>query len=63
MGVLTYLSNDQLAAQGGWGEALAAFVDDLVTYPAAILKGPVWEWRYASWAASWIGIGFSWTPT
>lgn len=31
---------DQLA-EGGWEEALEGFVDDFVTYPAAILKGPI----------------------
>ena len=27
--------------QGGWGEAFNEFITDLVTYPAAFLKGPV----------------------
>ena len=27
--------------QGGWGEAFNDFVTDLVTYPAAVIKGPV----------------------
>lgn len=27
--------------QGGWGEAFNDFITDLVTYPAAIIKGPV----------------------
>lgn len=29
--------------EGGWVEAMAAFLDDLVTYPTAFLKAPVWE--------------------
>lgn len=32
--------NDQFA-QGGWGEAFNDFLSDLVTFPAAFLKGPV----------------------
>lgn len=28
-------------AQGGWGDAFNDFITDLVTYPAAIIKGPV----------------------
>lgn len=36
--------------EGGWGAAMAEFLDDLVTYPAAIFKGPVWEsGRHMSW--------------
>ena len=36
--------------EGGWADALAEFLDDLVTYPAAILKGPVWEsGRHMEW--------------
>jgi hypothetical protein len=31
---------DQLA-EGGWVPAMEAFIDDLVTFPSAILKGPV----------------------
>ncbi len=31
---------DQLI-EGGWREAFAAFIDDLVTFPSAIIKGPV----------------------
>ena len=27
--------------EGGWREAFAAFIDDLVTFPSAIIKGPV----------------------
>ncbi|MBX3603195.1 MAG: hypothetical protein KF863_21450 [Rubrivivax sp.] len=30
-------------AQGGWEEALDAFVEDFVTFPAAILKGPIYR--------------------
>lgn len=32
--------NDQLG-EGGWSEALEAFIDDFVTYPAAFLRGPL----------------------
>jgi len=31
---------DQLA-EGGWSHAMDQFVDDLVTFPAAVIKGPV----------------------
>jgi hypothetical protein len=31
---------DQLA-EGGFGNALSQFIDDIVTFPAAVLKGPV----------------------
>ena len=34
---------DDRLAQGGWAEALDQFVEDFVTYPAAILKGPVYQ--------------------
>lgn len=30
-------------AQGGWEEAMDAFVEDFVTFPAAILKGPIYR--------------------
>ena len=30
-------------AQGGYAEAMDAFVEDFVTYPAAILKGPIYR--------------------
>lgn len=30
-------------AQGGWEEAIDQFVEDFVTYPAAILKGPTYQ--------------------
>lgn len=30
-------------AQGGWDEAMDQFVEDFVTYPAAIMKGPVYQ--------------------
>ena len=32
--------DDQLV-EGGWATAMEAFIDDLVTFPSAILKGPV----------------------
>jgi hypothetical protein len=39
-------------AQGGWADALDAFVEDFVTYPAAILKGPVYQrHKRLSWGA------------
>lgn len=34
---------DDRLAQGGWAEAVDAFVEDFVTYPAAILKGPIYR--------------------
>lgn len=37
---MTEKMKDQLA-EGGFEEAMDAFIDDLVTFPAAILKGPV----------------------
>lgn len=32
---------EDLLAEGGWHEAMAAIVDDVVTYPAAIMRGPI----------------------
>lgn len=49
---------DQIAdrmAQGGWDRAMDAFIEDFVTYPAAILKGPTYQrhkrlsWDHDSW--------------
>ena len=37
---MTEKMKDQLM-EGGFEEAMDAFIDDLVTFPAAILKGPV----------------------
>lgn len=40
-------------AQGGWSDAMDAFVEDFVTYPAAILKGPVYQrHKRLSWGPS-----------
>lgn len=42
-------------AQGGWDQAIDLFVEDFVTYPAAILKGPTYqrhkrlEWTNDTW--------------
>lgn len=41
-------------AQGGWEEAMDGFVEDFVTYPAAILKGPVYQrHRRLQWGDGW----------
>lgn len=41
-------------AQGGWEEAMDGFVEDFVTYPAAILKGPVYQrHKRLSWGDGW----------
>lgn len=37
---MKYKISDQFA-QGGWAESFNDFITDLVTYPAAIIKGPV----------------------
>lgn len=34
---------DDRLEQGGWAQAMDAFVEDFVTYPAAIMKGPVYQ--------------------
>lgn len=40
--------------QGGWALALDAFVEDFVTYPAAILKGPTYQrHKRLEWAQGW----------
>ncbi len=36
---------EDLMDEGGFNEAMDNFIEDFVTYPAAILKGPVWEQR------------------
>jgi len=41
---LESLMRDQLEL-GGWDEQMAMFLDDLVAYPAAIMKGPIIESR------------------
>jgi hypothetical protein len=41
-------------AQGGWSTAMDAFVEDFVTYPAAILKGPIYQrHKRLKWADGW----------
>jgi hypothetical protein len=41
-------------AQGSWEEAIDAFVEDFVTYPASILKGPVYQrHKRLSWGDGW----------
>jgi hypothetical protein len=41
-------------AQGGWTEAMDAFVEDFCTYPAAILKGPTHQRvRSLTWDNGW----------
>lgn len=41
-------------AQGGWDKAMDAFVEEFVTYPAAILKGPVYQrHKRLQWADGW----------
>lgn len=46
---------DQIAdrmAQGGWDQGMDSFIEDFVTYPAAILKGPTYQrHKRLSWAA------------
>ena len=41
-------------AQGSWEEAMDAFVEDFVTFPAAIVKGPVYQrHKRLSWGDGW----------
>lgn len=41
-------------AQGGWETAMDALVEDFVTYPAAILKGPIYKRRQRlTWGQGW----------
>ena len=41
-------------AEGGYEEAMDAFVEDFVTYPAAILKGPIYRrHKTLKWGAGW----------
>lgn len=41
-------------AQGLWEEAMDGFVEDFVTYPAAILKGPVYQrHKRLEWGKDW----------
>lgn len=47
---------DDILTEGGWINALAQVVDDLVTYPAGILKGPiVRRKRRKTWAQDELG--------
>lgn len=40
--------------QGGWEAAMDAFIEDFVTYPAAILKGPIYRvQRKLEWGDGW----------
>lgn len=42
-------------AEGGWAQAMDAFVEDFVTYPAAIMKGPVYQRvQTLKWAEGWV---------
>lgn len=49
---------DQLV-EGGYYDAMEGFIDDFVTYPAAILKGPV---VHSAPVLSWQKNGESWVP-
>lgn len=41
-------------AEGGWAKAMDACVEDFVTYPAMIMKGPVYQRvQTLEWAESW----------
>lgn len=41
-------------AQGGYQQAMDGFVEDFVTYPAAILKGPIYRrHKTLTWGAGW----------
>jgi hypothetical protein len=40
--------------QGGWDHAMDEFVEDFVTFPAAVLKGPIYRRsKRLSWGAGW----------
>lgn len=41
---MTVVVDDRLT-EGGWKEALAEVIDDIVTYPAGIMKGPVYRMK------------------
>jgi hypothetical protein len=46
---------DDRLAEGGWAEAMDAFVEDFVTYPAAIMKGPVYQRvQTLTWESGWV---------
>jgi len=36
---------EDVLEEGGWRQAFKEFLDNLVTFPAAIIKGPIWEMR------------------
>jgi hypothetical protein len=41
--------------EGGWAIAMDSFVEDFVTYPAAIMKGPVYQRvQTLTWADGWV---------
>lgn len=41
-------------AHGGWNEAMDAFIEDFVTFPAATLKGPIYQrHKRLKWADGW----------
>ena len=45
---------EQRLDKGGYEEAMDAFVEDFVTYPAAILKGPIYKrHKTLEWGAGW----------
>lgn len=45
---------DDRMVQGGYFQAMDEFIEDFVTYPAAILKGPIYERRLEiKWEAGW----------
>lgn len=45
---------DDRMAQGNWQQAMDAFIEDFVTYPAAILKGPIYQrHRRLKWEEGW----------
>jgi len=46
---------DDRLTEGNWATAMDAFVEDFVTYPAAILKGPVYQRvQSLTWADGWV---------
>lgn len=45
---------DDRLAEGNWAQAMDAFVEDFATYPAAIMKGPVYQRvQTLTWADGW----------
>lgn len=46
---------DDRLDQGGWDVAMDAFVEEFVTFPAAVLKGPVYQRvQTLTWADGWV---------